>query len=404
MPSRDTNIRIVDPTNNIDTIEYRPFSLWWAAHAAAEETVQGAPLTSAWLRLFSTHLSKAETTKLRWRGDLAENTEMRRVYSAMYGRYFSRALLASRFGITDFVPLRANNTPFVNGVTVSRILNGDLPDWIAWDPNLNCYVLAEAKGRLTGGVLNFLTEMPACIRSGKAQFSRVVVRNALHQKIKTRNWVVANLWSTDERDREPVSLLWDPEGDGVDLSDDEIPGNANAIREHRIANIAKGLGRPEAIRKDADDTGLSLRIAIEPSEDIIPSEDIMPSEGFLSVDRIMLRDPTDYYQRRLDSVMNERQLLEPVEKPSHDVHEDLYAAALITPLGIRPILDSADLEATKLIQAQTRDGVDTAMIYGLSINAMRGENQRALWLSADGIVSPDGTSLFNLKGVNLSEA
>lgn len=398
MPYRYTNIRIVDPANSIDTIEYRPFNLWWAAHAAAEETVQGAPLVLAWLRLFSAHLSESETTKLRWQGDLAENAEMRRVYSAMYSRYFSRALLSSRFGITNFVPLRVNNTPIDNGVTVSRILNGDLPDWIAWDPNLNCYVLAEAKGRLTGNVLNFLTEMPACIGSGKAQFSRVEVRNSRHQKIKTRNWVVANLWSTDERDREPVSLLWDPEGDGVDLSDDEIPGNANAIREHRIANIAKGLGRPEAIGKDADDTGLSLRIAIEPSEDIIPSEE------FLSVKGIMPRDPTDYYQLRLGSVMNERQLLEPIEKPSHDVHEDLYAAALITPLGIRPILDSADLEATKLRQAQTQDGADTAMIYGLSINAMRGEKQRALWLSADGIVSPDGTSLFNLKGVNISEA
>ena len=398
MPYRYTNIRIVDPTNSLDTIEYRPFSLWWVAHAAAEESIQGAPLTSAWLRLFSAHLSESETTKLRWRGDLAENAEMRRVYSVMYGRYFSRALLASRFGITDFVPLRQNTTPIVNGVTVSRILNGDLPDWIAWDPGFNCYVLAEAKGRLTGNVWNFLTQMPTCIRSGKAQFSRVEVRNSRDRKIRTRNWVVANLWSTDERKREPVSLLWDPDGDGEDLSDDEIPSNANAIRKHRIANIAKGLGRPEAIRKDADDLGLTLKIAIEPSKDIIPSEEFLPLESNIPWDR------TTYYRRRLDSVMNERHLLEPIETPSHYAHEDLYAAALITPLGVRPILNSADLEATKLIQAQARDGAHTAMIYGLSISAMEGENKRALWLSAGGIVSPDGAGLFNLKDVNISEA
>ena len=398
MPYRYTNIRIVDPTNSLDTIEYRPFSLWRVAHAAAEETIQGAPLTSAWLSLFSAHLSESETTKLRWRGDLAENAEMRRVYSAMYGRYFSRALLSSRFGITDFVPLRANITQIVNGVSVSRILNGDLPDWIAWDPDLNCYVLAEAKGRLTGNDWNFLTDMPTCIGSGKAQFSRVEVRNSRDQKIRTRNWVVANLWSTDERKREPVSLLWDPNGDGEDLSGDEIPLNASAIRKHRIANIAVGLGRRETIREDADDLGLALKIAIEPSEDLIASEEFLPLED------VIPRHRTAYYGQQLDSAKFERHLLQPIEKPSFDAHEDVYAAALITPLGIRPILNSADLEATKLIQAQARDGAHTAMIYGLSISAMEGENKRALWLSADGIVSPDGAGLFNLKDVNVSEA
>ena len=356
------------------------------------------PLTSAWLDLFSAHLSESETTKLRWRGDLAESAEMRQVYSAMYGRYFCRALLASRFGITDFVPLRGNTTPIDNGVTVSRILNGDIPDWFAWDPVNNCYVLAEAKGRLTGNIGNFLTQMPTCIRSGKAQFSRVEVRNSRDQKIRTRNWVVANLWSTDERKREPVSLLWDPDGDGDDLSDDEIPSNANAIRKHRIANIAIGLGRPEAIREDTDGFGLALKIAIEPSEDIIPSEEILPLEDDIS------RYRTVYYESQLDSRKLERHLLQPIEKPSLDAHEDVYVAALITPLGVRPILNSADLEAMKLIQAQARDGGHTAMLFGLSISALEGEKKRPLWLSADGIVSPDGTGLFNLKEVNVSEA
>ena len=404
MPYRYTNIRIVDPANGIHTIEYQPFSLWRVAYAAAEETVQGAPLTSAWLRLFSAHLSRLETTKLRWRGDLAESAEMRQVYSAMYGRYFSRALLASRFDITDFVPLYGNITRIANGVTVHRISSGDIPDWIAWDPVHRCYVLAEAKGRLTGSVGNFLTQMPACIGSGKAQFSRVAVRNSRKQKIRTRNWVVGNLWSTDERIREPVSLLWDPDGEGEELSDDEIPRHARALRAHRMANIAAGLGRPGAIREAAASLGLALKIAIEPSKDIIPYEDTGPSEIILSPEDLTPRDRTAYYERRLGPVRIERRLLEPIEKPASDAHEDVYAAALITPLGVRPILDSADLDAAKRIQARARDGDHTAMIYGLSIRAMEGENKRALWLSANGIVSPDGAGLFNLKDVNVSEA
>ena len=45
---------------------------------------------------------------------------MRRVYSGLYGRYFARTLLASRLGITDFVPLNRDTTQISNGVTVER--------------------------------------------------------------------------------------------------------------------------------------------------------------------------------------------------------------------------------------------------------------------------------------------
>lgn len=49
--------------------------MWWIAHAAAEETLQGSPFTSAWLKLFRTHLSTRDDYWLRWRGDLAESAE-----------------------------------------------------------------------------------------------------------------------------------------------------------------------------------------------------------------------------------------------------------------------------------------------------------------------------------------
>ena len=65
------------------------------------------------------HLSSKEMRILRWRGDFAESAEMRRAYSAMYGRYFSRALLASRFGFTDFVPLSRNRTIITSAVEES---------------------------------------------------------------------------------------------------------------------------------------------------------------------------------------------------------------------------------------------------------------------------------------------
>ena len=130
---RNTIIRIVDPNTGGNCIEHRQFDLHWAALAAAEETLQGGPLYSAWLRLFQTHLSN-NARKLQWRGDLAESAEMRRAYSAIYGRYFSRGILASRLEVTDFVSLERKNTTIKDGVTVNRKSKGDIPDWIAWDP------------------------------------------------------------------------------------------------------------------------------------------------------------------------------------------------------------------------------------------------------------------------------
>ncbi len=91
--------RIVDPGAGTDVVQLGPFDLWWAAISAAEETIQGSPLASAWLRLFQDHLSRDDTSELRWAGDLAESAETRRAYSALYGRFFGRAFLASRLGI-----------------------------------------------------------------------------------------------------------------------------------------------------------------------------------------------------------------------------------------------------------------------------------------------------------------
>lgn len=243
MPFRWTHIRTVEPSIPHDRTVHQPFSLWWAALAAADETMQGGPLVPAWLRLFSTHLSSADNVRLRWGGDLGESAELRRAYSALYGRYFSRALLASRLGFTDFVPLRTNVTRLPNGVTIRRTAKGDIPDWIAWDPATGSYCLCEAKGSLTGKEPAFMTGQPTCVTEGKKQFGRVEVLDRSGRAVATRNWVAANLWSTDSRRGESVSLLWDPPSDGGTFSEGESEKHADGIRRRRIANIALRLGR-----------------------------------------------------------------------------------------------------------------------------------------------------------------
>ena len=305
---------------------------------------------------------------LRWRGDLGESAEMRRVYSGLYGRYFARALLASRLGVTNLVSLSRNVTNMPGGVTVERVEKGDIPDWIAWDPHANCYVLGEAKGCLTGRAQQFLNHRPRCVDVGRAQFTRIVVRDSAGRQIETRNWVAANLWSTDRRSRHPVSLLWDPPDDGVALTNEEVPRHADAIRKHRTEVIARNLGDPD----------FSVRIAVKPSDEGISSEigDAIEDGEF-----------------------------GPIEEPSREPHENNYLAAVITPLGIRTIHDAADLRAVQAIRERAARTGEPAMIFGLAKGEpKRAESQDAPWLSGDGIAAPDGSSLFNLRSVYIEEA
>lgn len=379
MPYRYTRIRIVDPRAGIDVRGYPALSLFWPALAAAEETIQGSPLASAWLRLFQEHLSQNTPDVLRWRGDLAESAEMRRAYSALYGRYFSRALLACKFGITDFVPLSRNGVDIPGGASVHRVAPGDIPDWIAWDPADRCYVLAEAKGRLTGSTPAFMWGTPPCVGSGKDQFKRVSVSDSAGKGIMTRDWLVAHRWSTDARPREPISLMWDPRRAGGELSRGELPFHAAAIRRTRISNIAAALGFRVSVGDGDGFMGQAIRISVAPSLAAVPRTPLK-DETSLPVDRTHAAEiPTA------------------ITEPSWDNHENAYAAAVFTRLGIQPIRNGDDLDSARSVQERARGG-EPAMVYGIAADALSTSDlERETWLSGNGIVSSDGAGLFDLR-------
>lgn len=365
MSYRWTYVRTVDSGAGLDVIERKWLNLWRVALAAADETIQGGLLAPAWLRLFEAHLSSFETAMLRWRGHLGESAEMRRAYSGLYGRYFARAVLTAELGTTLFVPLHTNATRIQGGTTVRRVGSGDIPDWIAWDPRAQCHVLCEAKGRLSERGGRFLHGKPDCIDAGKAQFDRVEVKDSSGRRIATRDWIAANLWSTDRIKRSPVSLLWDPPSEGKTLTPEEAEHHARAMREHRDATIAARLGNPERV----------VRIAIAPSDADLQSaaaEAAGDSQGGA------------------------------IERPSEKPHEDDYLAAVITPLGVRPIRDDDDLQAVHTMRARADDTDEPAMIFGVArAGTPTSKIERAPWLSENGIASPDGLSLFNLRSVEI---
>ena len=392
--------RIVDPGAGTDVVDFGPFDLWWAAISAAEETIQGSPLASAWLTLFQDHLSQADTTELRWAEDLAESAEMRRAYSALYGRFFGRAFLASRLGFTNFVPLQTDRTPVGNMVEVRRVKRGDVPDWIAWDPQSRSYVLAEAKGRLGGSVDEFLSRTPACISSGKAQFERVEVRESSGRTIRTTNWVAANLWCTDQRGRPPVCLLWDPDGEGEQLLEEEIPSHAAAVRRQRVHGIAAGLGHPGFPEGETEPSGRTVRIAATPAE---PSDLPDPPELLEPLELVPMRQGLDEERRfpgadREPVVVTRRE----AEPRSRERHEDAYVAAIITRFGITPIVDQSGVDAARAARDRAGSGEEPALIYGISGGVLAGsETGRPGWWSGAGIATPDGAGLFDITDVEI---
>lgn len=213
--------------------------MWWLARAAAEETMQGSPLAPAWLKLFRTHLSEDDPYWLRWRGDLAESAELRRAYSGLYGRFFARALLSNHLGLTNFTSLMRNGVQ-VGTVLVERTRRGDIPDWIAWDDANSRFVLCEAKGSLASK--DFLEPRgPKCARDGKKQFSRVRTLEGT-RIIHPSQWVAATRWATDDRDGDPITLLWDPPVDETTFGAREAKIHRTAMTRAWLDSLAPALG------------------------------------------------------------------------------------------------------------------------------------------------------------------
>lgn len=320
---------------------------------------------------------------------------MRRAYSALYGRFFGRAFLASRLGLTNFIPLRSNVTRVGNLLEVRRLKRGDVPDWIAWNPLSRSYVLAEAKGRLGGTMTEFLAKTPPCITSGKAQLGRVEVWDvAHHRKIATTNWVAANLWCTDRRGRGPVCLLWDPEGEGEQLPEEEVARHAAAVRRQRVGNIAAGLGHPGFPEGRTEPSGRTVRIAAAPLESAeqpkLPETLAIPQELDEEV-----RSPGADRQR---VVVTRRE----IEPRSRERHEDAYVAAIITRFGITPIVDQPGVNAARLARERAESGEKPALIYGVSADVLKGsEVGRSGWWSESGIATPDGAGLFDVTQVEI---
>lgn len=407
----------------------------WVAAAAAEETFQGSPLARAWLDLFSAQLSSNDKYWLRWQGDLAESSELRRTYSGLYGRFFARALLQQHLGFTSFLSLQRNGLKVGSAVKVERISAGDIPDWIAWSPTHQRHVLAEAKGSLTAK--DFLTAgTPNCIKEGKTQFSRIrfLVNGVEHHPLR---WVAASRWATETRPGEPATALWDPPVPDQSFTPEEADRHQAAMHRAWLDSIAPGFGLrtaqdfsdaersqlvvaifapPGGIEADLRDGSLKMEVPTEVRPDDVDRPARYQAEEVSRSGSSFYRDGKKSNGGIEDSSEDEENgpdalethgfyenssVLEP-HTGEQTIHYGRYITAAVTRFGIAPVRAQRDLDELLRLQDRIMKGEDaTAMLVCMPLGDLKPGKRKIIWNDAAGISQSGGLSVFDLGKVQI---
>lgn len=421
---RWTSHRVVDGDGN-DTITLAAHSMWWLARAAAEETLQGAPLVAAWLKLFRNHLSGNDGYWLRWRDDMAESAELRRAYSGLYGRFAARAMLSSQLGFSRFLSLKRNGLHVPGSVTVQRDSGGDIPDWLAWDDRSSRFVLCEAKGSLCANDFLNKTKEPRCVVAGKKQFDRVVTSHGT-RIIHPAQWVAASKWATEHRGGRPQTILWDPPVEDEPFSSDEADMHRQSMSLAWLNSIATGFGARSAEELlSAERRRFSFVVDAPPGRRDGPQWAMGRDDDRLSGDSI--RRILDRGTSPVLSGASQRQLpgtlalpgslsgflenlltvtggsLTP-KPPEEGAHEDAYMLAAITPLGVRPVRTAEEFSQLKREQESARRLEEPAMIVGIPTGF---DSKRRItgkvWLDDAGMARQDDLAVFDLRYTEVRE-
>lgn len=389
-------------------------SLLSVARAAAEETLQGSPLVSAWLKLFSTQVSLNDNYWLRWRGDLAESAELRRAYSGLYGRFFARALLTHHLGLTRFLSLNRNGLPIPGSVHVKRQVPGDIPDWIAWDNRASRFVLCEAKGSLTSN--DFLSAGgPKCAHDGKSQFERVKTFDGA-MEIQPAKWVAATRWATDHRKVNPTTILWDPPSDYRPFSPEDADRHRDAISRAWLASIAPGLGWRSADDLLSKERGREAVVVRAKPGPVPPEMEWPTAEGTDDIDGFSDLSAFSQATRQINSsgkrprisrgqqdnlteanLYADRTALEPRPREQAS-YEGAYLISLITRFGVRPIRTTEDFGLLQREQERARLLEEPAMLVGLPIGFdPHASGEGVKWMDEAGIAAQNDLAIFDLR-------
>lgn len=228
--------------------EPHPLDLALVAHSAAIETLQIDLVARGWVGLFSALLEPgADGSELIWRGNgPGGEAEIKRAYSALFGRFFGRAVLRHEHNCLDLRQVH-DGLEITPGLSIRRrriaSARGDLPDWIGWNAAAGCYSVCEAKGSHDQG--DWEGRVPPVLRAAMEQTERMEVVDAAGIRVQTKNWVVASRWGTVQNGKTPTIVTMDPLSDGRALAPGEaekLPRETHALF---LADLLRGVGRDE---------------------------------------------------------------------------------------------------------------------------------------------------------------
>lgn len=230
------------------------FDLRWAAWGAAVETLQIDLVANGWMNLFSALLEPHPCVELRWLDSgPGSNAEVKRAYSALFGRFFGRAVLRRDHGCRWLRQVQ-DGMELVPGVILRRRAGhaGDLPDWVGWDDIHDCFVVAEAKGSHDRGNWNGVAPPPP-IRTALEQLGRVEIVDTAGP-IHFKTWAVACRWGTVANTVTPTIVTCDPDHRGRMLEPAEARKLRAEVRARWVADLLEGVGRADiaAMARDGD--------------------------------------------------------------------------------------------------------------------------------------------------------
>lgn len=215
------------------------------AHAAAIETLQIRLVAHGWIDLFGALLSAG--TDLTWLGSgPGGEAEVKRAFSALFGRFFGRAVLRREHNIR-YLRQISEGMMLAPDITLQRRLgagaDGDLPDWVGWDYGRRVWAVCEAKGSYNRQS-NWITGTPAVIAAALRQVARMEIRDA-NGAIASEAWVVGSRWATVQSGLTGVIMTVDPSMQGRVMHAHEADAHRLQLRADWYADLLIGLGRDD---------------------------------------------------------------------------------------------------------------------------------------------------------------
>lgn len=346
--------RVIQGSGSSIHATHHQIDLRLVAMAAAVETLQVDLVVSGWVGLFQALL--APGLELRWlQNGPGGEAEIKRAYSALFGRFFGRAVLRHEHGCVDLRQVR-EGMEVAPGYVLQRkpgvSARGDLPDWVGWMNNATVLTICEAKGSRDSG--DWENRIAPSLRDARQQVERVEIRDFLGMRIQTKDWVVGSRWGTEANGKAPTITTIDPVTDGRALEPAEAEQIAGSVYAHWLADLLAALGRED----------LATR----------------------------LRDPGDQ-----PAPVLERDLIEIGGKPA-------VGALVIDSAGFFPLGDGAGgRERLSALQSIARERGRKSAVVGIDLDAVRlarrrGRPDEAMRRPA----LPDGPPTVSVDGVTLT--